>query len=396
MTKSLKTNRLIYIILCVAALVLASFRGGPVTYTFFFGLLLITPLSLIYLLVVYSFFKLYQVLGTKHITAYDPIQYYFVLQNEYLLNYCHIGIKMYTTFSHIDRQKGVSDPDSSDYELLPGESVRYDGTLVCRYRGEYYVGIKDITIIDFFRLFKITYRVPEPLGVNVFPRIIKLEHPKSFPDISVTAHKENARLNSDYDASVRDYIPGDPQKGIHWKVSAKTGKLKSRLTYGEQKRGISIFLDTKRISKDEYVFIPNESKCLEIMLSLANYFASYSVPVSVLSNQAGPRTHLCSGAHEIDSLVTSFSQVKFREEEYAPDGIGYFTEAGTFSDCLIAFLIVTDIDAELNKRLYALSHLGIKVIVYYVNYSHKTENILEIPDITVVTVHPEDDLTEIL
>ena len=99
MTKSLKLNRLIYFILCVAALVLASFRGGPVTYTLLFGLLLIAPIALIYLLVVYSFFKLYQVLGSKHITAYEPVSYYFVLKNEYLLNFCHISISMYSTFS---------------------------------------------------------------------------------------------------------------------------------------------------------------------------------------------------------------------------------------------------------------------------------------------------------
>ena len=73
MTKSLKLNRLIYIIMCVAALVLASFRGGPVTYTLLFGLLLIAPIALIYLLVVYAYFKLYQVLGSKHITAYEPV-----------------------------------------------------------------------------------------------------------------------------------------------------------------------------------------------------------------------------------------------------------------------------------------------------------------------------------
>ena len=63
---------------------------------------------------------------------------------------------------------------------------------------------------------------------------------------------------------------------------------------------------------------------------------------------------------------------------------------------MIAFLIITAIDTEVNKRLYALSNLGIKVIVYYVSCSPETQNILEIPDIKVITVHPEDDLTGIL
>ncbi|MBO4922085.1 MAG: DUF58 domain-containing protein [Lachnospiraceae bacterium] len=393
MTKSLKLNRLIYFITCVAALVLASFRGGPVTYTLLFGLLLIAPISLIYLLVVYVFFKLYQVLGSKHITAYEPVPYYFVLKNEYLLNFCRISISMYSTFSYID---GLEAGAMNNYELLPGESVRYDGTLICRYKGEYNTGIKAITIVDFFRLFKVTYKVPEPLGVRIFPRIVKIEQPKSFPDISVTAHRENTKLNTDYDAAVREYVPGDPQKGIHWKLTAKTGTLKSRLTYGEQKRGISIFLDTKRMSKDEYVFIPLENKCLETALALANYFSAYSIPTTIYYDQAGPVSHVCSSPQDIDRTVTKLASIKYREDEDTAQALGISTEIGAFSDCMIAFVIITTIDAEVNKRLYALSHLGIKVIVYYVSYSPELNNILSIPDIKVITVHPEDDLTEIL
>ena len=161
----MKKNRIIYLLLCIAVIVLASFRGGPITYSILFGVLLVTPVSLIYLLTVYVFFKLYQVLGTKHITAYEPIPYYFVLQNEYLLNFCHISVSTYSTFSYIDElQRNTESEDTVEespkkdrsesgvtktYELLPGESVRYDTTLICRYRGDYHVGIKEITIIDF-------------------------------------------------------------------------------------------------------------------------------------------------------------------------------------------------------------------------------------------------------
>jgi hypothetical protein len=292
----MKRKRIIYFLLCIAAVVLASFKGGPITYSILFGVLLVTPVSLIYLLIVYFFFKLYQVLGTKHITAYEPIPYYFVLQNEYLLNFCHISVSTYSTFSYIDemQQDNLKDMAKSKpkalhkktdftktYELLPGENVRYDTTMICRYRDDYHVGIKHITIVDFFRLFKITYRVPEPLNAVVLPRVIKLETLKSVPEMVIATYKENPRLSSDFDAQTRDYMPGDPRKGIHWKSTAKTGKLKSRITYGEQRQGISIFLDTKRISDDEYVFIPVENKCLEIVLARTNYFANYSVPTSL-------------------------------------------------------------------------------------------------------------------
>ena len=86
----MRRNRIIYYLLCAAALAFASFYGGPVSYTILFGLVLVAPLSYAYLYVVYSFFRIYQSASGKHIVAYEPVPYYFILQNEYLLNFCHI------------------------------------------------------------------------------------------------------------------------------------------------------------------------------------------------------------------------------------------------------------------------------------------------------------------
>ena len=110
----MKRNRIIYFILCVSALVLASFFGGPVSYSLLFGLLLVTPVSLIYLFTVYCFFRIYQVIGSKHITTYEPVPYYFVLRNEYLLNFCHISISTYSTFSHIAELENAESPDNAE------------------------------------------------------------------------------------------------------------------------------------------------------------------------------------------------------------------------------------------------------------------------------------------
>ena len=416
----MKRNRIIYFLLCIAAVVLASFKGGPITYSILFGVLLVTPVSLIYLLIVYFFFKLYQVLGTKHITAYEPIPYYFVLQNEYLLNFCHISVSTYSTFSYIDEMQQDNKPNddttnisdrknrrsnnqtkkdsgiTKTYELLPGENVRYDTTMICRYRGDYHVGIKQITIVDFFRFFKITYRVPEPLNAVVLPRVIKLETLKSVPEMVIATYKENPRLSSDFDAQTRDYMPGDPLKGIHWKSTAKTGKLKSRITYGEQRQGISIFLDTKRISDDEYVFIPVENKCLEIVLALTNYFANYSVPTSLVYSQFEPRTAKCSAAYEMESFLNTVSAMKFRSDEEAAVTLDILMAGSVFKDCMIAFLVITGADAELNKRLYELSTFGINIVVYLVGVHPNVQDIMELANVRVIPVYPEDDLAKIL
>ena len=423
----MKRNRIIYFLLCVAALILASFYGGPVSYSLLFGLLLVTPVSLIYLLAVYFFFRIYQVIGSKHITTYEPVPYYFVLQNEYLLNFCHISVGTYSTFSNIEEltvRKLRNDTPEKDkitgkkgnnknkdknnekvrkissagtvYELLPGENVRFDTTLICKYRGDYYVGIKEITIVDFFRLFKITYHVPEPLGAIVSPRIIKLDALKCLSDPVFSTYKENPNLKTDFDASVREYVPGDPLKGIHWKSTAKAGKLLSRITYGEQRQGISIFIDTKRISDDEYEYIPVENKCMEIVLALTDYFSNYSIPVTCFYDQKAMKTLSCGNPGEMELFLKNFAQLHFMEDEDAGSALDTLLTGTAFKDCMLAFLVITDIDVDLNKRLYALSLLGINTVIYYVSSSPNLASIIELANQTVIPVNPEDDLTKVL
>ena len=63
---------------------------------------------------------------------------------------------------------------------------------------------------------------------------------------------------------------------------------------------------------------------------------------------------------------------------------------------MIAFLIITSADVELNKRLYELSALGIKTVIFYVGYNPKVRDIMELSDQTVIPVNPEDDLVSVL
>ena len=230
----------------------------------------------------------------------------------------------------------------------------------------------------------------------VLPRVIKLETLKSVPEMVISTYKENPRLNSDFDAQTRDYIAGDPLKGIHWKSTAKTGKLKSRITYGEQRQGISIFLDTKRISNDEYVFVPVENKCLEIVLALTNYFANFAVPTSLVYSQSEPRTVKCSAAHEMEGFLSTVSMMKFRGDEDAAVTLDILMAGSVFKDCMIAFLVITGADAELNKRLYELSTLGINTVVYLVGVHPNVQDIMELANVRVIPVYPEDDLTTVL
>jgi uncharacterized protein (DUF58 family) len=86
------------------------------------------------------------------------------------------------------------------------------------------------------KLFSRDIFAPRPAVITVFPEPItasesvRMSRMMSEDERETVSRSRRQRPLSDLDiAGVRPYAPGDPMKLIHWKSSAKTGKLKSRL-----------------------------------------------------------------------------------------------------------------------------------------------------------------------
>ena len=117
--------------------------------------------------------------------------------------------------------------------LFPFVEVKSDGTkylpLSFPERGR--AEIRNIYLSSVFPFnFFIRYRkMPGVFEALVFPRAKKCESP--FFEREMRSRGEQAEDKTGYEAdliSLRDYITGDPIKYIHWKASAKTGKLKTK------------------------------------------------------------------------------------------------------------------------------------------------------------------------
>lgn len=118
-------------------------------------------------------------------------------------------------------------------------SVRFD------HIGAYSVGLEKLVICDFIRLFTHTLRNNRAYTVQVVPKAQEMAR-LQFSDDALIESSRAARAilydSMDY-ASVRDYVPGDPLKAIHWKLSARQGKYLTRLFEVYTNPGVSILLD---------------------------------------------------------------------------------------------------------------------------------------------------------
>lgn len=321
--------------LWLLSLPVISFYGGAVSYGFFFGVTLVPVVSAVYLLAVYLRFKIYQKLESRNVVCGQPVPYFFVLQNDDYFAFTSVGVRLFSSFSYLEKL-----PDGTSYELLPGDKYTFETKLVCKYRGEYEVGVKEIVITDFLRLFQISYRVPETIKALVLPRVVRVDELQCIADIADLLQRETYRAQTQADVVVRDYVAGDALKQIHWKATARAQALKVRNRTGEEKTGIAILCDTKRYSGDNREYLPLENKMLEVLLALTVYFAQRNMACDICYGQRGMvRCHV-QDLQDFDVFYRQAAGIDFAKEEAVEETGRQALTAGVWQDCRILFFVL--------------------------------------------------------
>lgn len=364
----MKMRRWILLGLWVLSLTVISFYGGPVSYGFFFGITLLPVISLIYLAFVYHSFKLHQKIESRNIVCGQPTPYYFVLQNDSHFAFSSVSVKLFSSFSYVEEL-----PGNIAYELLPKDKFLYETKLVCRYRGEYEVGVKEITITDFFRLFSLRYAVPSTIKALVLPRLVQVEALNSITDLSALLQKETLSLETEPDVIVRDYMEGDALKQIHWKATAREQTLKVRNRIGEEKQGISIFCDTRRYDQDIKKYLPLENKLLETLLALGLFFAEKDMAFTACYGQGSVIKHRVAGIKDFDSFYTKTANIVFEEEAEPDRTLLQILSEGTLADSKVVFCVLHTLNDTVLEITEQLTASGVIVVIYLITEENVEE-----------------------
>ncbi|MBR4813174.1 MAG: DUF58 domain-containing protein [Lachnospiraceae bacterium] len=385
-------NRIFVGILWIVSLVGITFYGGTISYGFFTAVTLLPVLSLLYLLCVRLRFSVYQKLEGKSFVSNHAIPYFFTLQDESKFAFAGVRVLFYSDFSTLtDLSDGV------EYELLPGTGITRDTTLLCKYRGNYHVGIRTIEITDFLRLFRIRYKNREPLEVFIRPDTIVLDRLTGIRLPRLLA-RESARPGSVPEATVREYQPGDSLRRVHWKASARENRLLVRRDSSEEQQRVCIFMSTYRESEKPADYLPTENKILEIALALSSFFLRSGIPVSASHRTQSTETVLMDGRNAFDPYYEVCSHLIFSA---AYDDVFLFSDLIHRPEAVqghIAFLVLSVWSASAEKFARILNGNGIAVVVYLVT-KHADEAALlarSLPRTEIIPVSPDADLKEVL
>lgn len=357
----MRMRRWILLVLWLLSLVAISFYGGAVSYGFFFGVTFVPVVAVVYLLCVYFRFKIYQKLESRNVVCGQPVPYFFVLQNDDHFAFTSVGVRLFSSFSFVEKL-----PDGMSYELPPGDNYTFETKLVCKYRGEYEVGVKEIVITDFLRLFQVSYRVPETIRALVLPKVVRLSELYCIADVQALLQRETYRAQTEPDVVVREYVPGDALKQIHWKVTARERKLKVRNRTGEEKAGIAILCDTKRYADDNREYLPLENKMLETLLALTVYFAQRNMACDISYGQRGMVRRHVEDLKDFDVFYRQVSGIDFAKEESVEMTGRQAMTGGVWQDCRILFFVLhvwSDALWEMAEQIAASGGIAVLCLV---------------------------------
>lgn len=384
----MKSKLTIYFAVLIGSLILISFFGGTVSYAIFFAIALIPVLSYGYLLTVFAGFKIYQKIDSRDVVTNVPMGYYFILKNDGFVSFSSIQIRMFSSFSEIEEL-----PSESEFCLLPGEEYRFDTRIFCKYRGEYEVGIKEVILTDFLKLFKLKYKIPSTIKAIVMPEITHLSQFGALDKATSVSSKETMQGDS-LDVVVRDYVSGDSLRSISWKATARENRLMTRLTFGEEKQGIAVVIDQKRYSEDEYVYLPTEDKLLKTMLASVTYVVNRGVPVTIASSN-----YRIGTMQDFNGYYASLEQFYF-DEKYELDNT-LQTQVRQLAQCKIVMIFAQSLTDRSLLYIKELSDGDTYVMLYLIDNQEKGQDYLSLLGSNsfrgkIISISPESSLEEVL
>ena len=272
----MKTRRILAAAFIAAAVILASIRSGTLVYSLLYLSILMPLLSVLYVYVVYGQMKIIQRIESRSAVKDQPVGYVCRLVNETrFLPFTRIELQFHSELSEIS---GVE--EKRTFTLAAGQSDEIRTELICRRRGRYAIGVEKIFISDVLGLFRMSFDPPVEYPVSVYPRVLHLNKLGVFSFEGVSAADSADMYETTAGDTLREYTAGDDPRLIHWKATARTGKMQVRQVCSIERPAMMIVVDTRKYENGTTAII-REDNLIETLLSMCDYCLLRGIDVDV-------------------------------------------------------------------------------------------------------------------
>lgn len=165
-------------------------------------------------------------------------------------------------------------------------SIRFD------HIGSYSAGIRSIEIYDLLGFFTVSISNVRRYEVTVSPRIYDIARLEVANQLTSESQKMlTSTINDGMDyAGMRDYAMGDPMKAVHWKMSARSRKLITKLYETFMNPTITVIFDFHTYPYDPETMMCVFDAVVESGFSIDNYARYEQIESTLLFQDSHKRT----------------------------------------------------------------------------------------------------------
>jgi len=214
-----KRASIFYAALLIFALIFTQALRATASSLLFWFLVLVPIVSIGYVLIGKALIRIYVGSDISKVEKLQPVDY-----EMRIINASPFAYPFIEAIICVPEEDGVRCIEQSmTLSLAPLDSYIVNHSTSFKYRGTYEIGVRCLYISDFLGLFSIRLDVDIYNNVLVFPRRpgMNMKMATSATDIPNDSAKLVFSTEKSEVSNIREYVPGDTMKSIHWKLSSK-------------------------------------------------------------------------------------------------------------------------------------------------------------------------------
>ena len=263
----------LYGMLFLASVIWISLSGGSLPYMTFYTVLCVPFVSVVYVGIVNLTIRFHQEMPSHKVTKGELSTYRVRVENVGFLPFVKINLLFETRLASLSRLSA-----EQEISLRPDDRWEQSTALICRYAGTYNIGVTAYQIEDCFHLFRVERPIPTPFRAIVRPRLPEEAGP--LPELDAIRNlleMQTSLTESTLGSDLREYRQGDSPRRIHWKNSARTQKLLTRLPEPKEMQLIQVVM-IPLPQTQEFSDVIRRDRFLETAVSVAYDFCRQKKP----------------------------------------------------------------------------------------------------------------------
>lgn len=353
--------------LITLSLLFAGLYTGEYIFYIGFGVLLSIVLYAILsnMWVLYAFHYI-QELDTSTVRKGDKAVLTLQVYNDRPFLYPFLKIYYHTPLSYL---KGES--EKGYLSILPFQKGEITHEFDCSLRGKYLLGMNKIEVVDIFGLFKFSMDLTKRpyhklLRLNIYPRIIKLDH-VPLPQITQEGSFKDRLTRTDEAVNVSDirqYQYSDPMKKVHWKLSSKLQDLYVMNYETTTQPHTMLFMETGPNGLEGIYKHELEDQVIETTTALVNYVLAKWLPLKLIVYENNRKELSGRNPQDFEGIYNYLANLSFDSPFSMKDILDI--EAPSFLSNGSIILVIKKLDLSLINSLTVLKQIGVYPIIFFV------------------------------